>query len=197
MRRLEFFHLCNRRLWATRRSHVFRTAGEVLQARPQNLMPAARNCVACANGFDVVRSLLGCLLLIAVALNGYRLVAEPMAETSLHASRWFLTSRSFLTGTVEFEFAFGIWLIAVALKGCRFVTEPMAETCLLTSCWFLAGTFLHLAAGRVVFRFEVALGKGMFRHIVLCLGVAHCFGKKPVNALKRSKSDKDTFLWNC
>jgi len=56
--------------------------------------------------YDVVRILLGLVLLTAAALKGYQLATEPVAETSLFSSRWFLI------GVVEFELFFGLWLLA-------------------------------------------------------------------------------------
>ncbi len=55
-------------------------------------------------GYDVVRIVLGLVLLTAAALKGYQLATEPVAETSLLTSRWFLI------GAVEFELFFGLWL---------------------------------------------------------------------------------------
>ncbi len=57
-------------------------------------------------GYDVVRIGLGVLLLTAAALKGHQLATEPVAETGLLTSRWFLI------GVVEFELFFGLWLLA-------------------------------------------------------------------------------------
>ena len=56
--------------------------------------------------YDVVRIVLGLVLLTAAALKGHQLATEPVAETSLFTSRWFLI------GVVEFELFFGLWLLA-------------------------------------------------------------------------------------
>jgi hypothetical protein len=58
------------------------------------------------SGYDVVRIALGILLLTAAALKGHQLATEPVAETSLLTSRWFLIT------VVEFELFFGLWLLA-------------------------------------------------------------------------------------
>lgn len=55
-------------------------------------------------GYDVVRVLLGLLLLTATVLKGFELATEPVANTNLLTSRWFLIIE------VEFEFLFGLWL---------------------------------------------------------------------------------------
>lgn len=57
-------------------------------------------------GYDVVRIALGLLLLTAAGLKGYELASEPVAETGLLSSRWFLI------GVVELELFFGLWLLA-------------------------------------------------------------------------------------
>ena len=57
-------------------------------------------------GYDVVRIVLGLILLTAAALKGHQLATEPVAETSLFTSRWFLI------GVVEFELFFGLWLLS-------------------------------------------------------------------------------------
>jgi len=57
-------------------------------------------------GYDVVRIVVGFVLLTAAALKGYQLAAGPVAETGLLTSRWFLI------GVVEFELFFGLWLLA-------------------------------------------------------------------------------------
>jgi len=55
-------------------------------------------------GYDVVRIVLGLVLLSAALLKGHQLATEPVAETGLLTSRWFLI------GVVEFELVFGLWL---------------------------------------------------------------------------------------
>ena len=57
-------------------------------------------------GYDMVRIGLGVLLLTAAALKGHQLATEPVAETGLLTSRWFLI------GVVEFELFFGLCLLA-------------------------------------------------------------------------------------
>lgn len=57
-------------------------------------------------GYDVVRVLVGAILLTAAGLKGYQLATEPTLGTSLLESRWFLI------GVVEFEVLFGFWLLA-------------------------------------------------------------------------------------
>ncbi len=57
-------------------------------------------------GYDVVRVVLGLLLLTAAALKGHQLATEPTAGASLLNSRWFLIA------VVEFELFFGLWLLA-------------------------------------------------------------------------------------
>ena len=56
-------------------------------------------------GYDVVRIVLGLILLTAASLKGHQLATEPVAETSLFTSRWFLIC------VVEFELFFGLWLL--------------------------------------------------------------------------------------
>ena len=56
--------------------------------------------------YDVVRIVLGLVLLTAAASKGHQLATEPVAATSLFTSRWFLI------GVVEFELFFGLWLLA-------------------------------------------------------------------------------------
>ena len=80
-------------------------------------------------GYDVVRVLLGLLLLTAAALKGLQLATEPVANTSLLTSRWFLVIQ------VEFEFLFGLWL----LSGLR----PRATRLLAVA---LFGAFAAIAA---------------------------------------------------
>ena len=57
-------------------------------------------------GYDVVRVLLGLLLLTAAAFKGFELATEPVANSGLLTSRWLLVI------VVEFEFLFGLWLLA-------------------------------------------------------------------------------------
>ena len=57
-------------------------------------------------GYDVVRIVLGLVLLTAAALKGYQLATELVVESGLLTSRWFLI------GVVEFELFFGLWLLA-------------------------------------------------------------------------------------
>ncbi len=57
-------------------------------------------------GYDVVRVVLGLVLLTAAALKGHQLATEPILAGGLLNSRWFLI------GVVEFEVLFGVWLLA-------------------------------------------------------------------------------------
>jgi hypothetical protein len=66
---------------------------------------AALTCRARVSSFDVLRSILGCVLLTAAVLEGYQLAAGPVIETSFFTSRWFLI------GLVEFELILGVWLL--------------------------------------------------------------------------------------
>ena len=52
----------------------------------------------------MLRTILALILLTAAALKGHQLATEPVAETGLLTSRWFLI------GVVEFELFFGLWL---------------------------------------------------------------------------------------
>jgi len=54
--------------------------------------------------YNVLRVILGLILLTAAALKGHQLATEPLAERGLLTSRWFLI------GVVEFELFFGLWL---------------------------------------------------------------------------------------
>ncbi len=65
------------------------------------------------SGYDVVRIGLGLLLLTAAALKGHQLATEPVAETGLLTSRWFLIA------VVEFELFFGLWLMADPLPSLK------------------------------------------------------------------------------
>ena len=56
--------------------------------------------------YDVVRVLVAVLLLTAAALKAHQLATEPLLGRSI------LDSRLVLTGTVEFELFFGLWLLA-------------------------------------------------------------------------------------
>jgi len=57
-------------------------------------------------GYDVVRILLGLVLLTAAGLKGHQLATEPILATGVLHSRWFLV------GLVEFELCFALWLLA-------------------------------------------------------------------------------------
>jgi thiol-disulfide isomerase/thioredoxin len=57
-------------------------------------------------GYDVIRILLGLILLTAAALKGHELVTGPTANQGLLTSRWFLIT------LVECEFVFGLWLLS-------------------------------------------------------------------------------------
>lgn len=58
------------------------------------------------DGYDVVRIILGLVLLAAAALKGHQLATEPLLEIGLFTSRWFLI------GLIEFELFFGFWLLS-------------------------------------------------------------------------------------
>ena len=60
--------------------------------------------------FDVLRIVLGLVLLTAAVLKGWQLAAEPTAETGLLTSRWFL-----LVG-VETEWLLSLWLLSGLYK---------------------------------------------------------------------------------
>ncbi len=70
------------------------------------LFQRARAWLRRQTGHDAVRIVLGLFLLTAAALKGHQLATEPVAETSLLTSRWFLIV------VVEFELFFGLWLMA-------------------------------------------------------------------------------------
>ena len=61
--------------------------------------------------YDVVRVVLGLLLLVAAGLKGYQLATEPLVAAGVLNSGWFLI------GTVEFEFFLGLWLCEVHPSG--------------------------------------------------------------------------------
>ena len=71
------------------------------RAAKMGLSPSAR-----VTPYDVVRIVLGLILLTAAALKGHQLATGPVAETSLFTSRWFLI------GVVELELFFGLWLLS-------------------------------------------------------------------------------------
>ena len=60
-------------------------------------------------GYDVVRILLGLVLLAAAGLKGHQLLTEPVLGSGLFHARWLLI------GLVEFELFFGLWLLAGVL----------------------------------------------------------------------------------
>jgi len=68
--------------------------------------PAAHLGRVCITPYDALRIALGLILLTAAALKGQQLATEPVAETSLFTSRWFLIC------VVEFELFFGLWAFA-------------------------------------------------------------------------------------
>ncbi len=55
--------------------------------------------------YDLVRWLVGVVLLTAAAMKDYQLATGPVAETSLLTSRWFMIT------AVEFEWALGLCLV--------------------------------------------------------------------------------------
>jgi hypothetical protein len=64
-----------------------------------------RGIVRRLTGYDVVRIVLGSLLLIAAGLKAHQLATEPVLSTGLLDSRWLLMA------TVELELLFGLWLL--------------------------------------------------------------------------------------
>ncbi len=61
-------------------------------------------------GYDVVRVLLGLVLLTAAGLKGYQLATEPTLDKTLFTSRWLLIAQ------VEFELFMGIFLLSGLYK---------------------------------------------------------------------------------
>jgi len=57
-------------------------------------------------GFDVVRAVLGCILLTAAVLKGWELATEPVANDSIFSYRWSLTAQ------VEVELFLALWLLS-------------------------------------------------------------------------------------
>jgi hypothetical protein len=57
-------------------------------------------------GFDVLRGLIGLLLLLAASLKAYQLATEPVVGTGLLESRWLLI------GVIEWELLLGLWLLS-------------------------------------------------------------------------------------
>ena len=57
-------------------------------------------------GFDVVRVVLGCILLAAAVLKGWQLATEPVANESIFTYRWSLMAQ------VEVELLLGLWLLS-------------------------------------------------------------------------------------
>lgn len=69
-------------------------------------MSDADSHIARFTGYDVVRVIVGLVLLTAAILKGHQLATEPVVGSSFLDSRWFLI------GVVEFELLFGLWLVA-------------------------------------------------------------------------------------
>lgn len=67
-----------------------------------SLVPTSRRL----QGYDIVRVLVGAVLLVAAGMKGYELATGPVAEKGLLTSRWFLI------GVVEFELTLGLLLIS-------------------------------------------------------------------------------------
>ena len=57
------------------------------------------------SAYDVTRMVLGLLLLVAAGLKAHQLATEPVPETSLLTSRWFLII------WVETEIVLGLWFL--------------------------------------------------------------------------------------
>ncbi|NQT15402.1 MAG: hypothetical protein HQ582_21780 [Planctomycetes bacterium] len=66
---------------------------------------AAKIWLANVAGYNVVRVVLGLVLLAAAGLKGHQLATEPIVATGLLHGRWFLI------GLVEVELLFGLWLL--------------------------------------------------------------------------------------
>ena len=71
-------------------------------------------------GYDVLRIVLGSLLLLAAGLKCYQLGSGPVAESGLLTSRWFLIL------VVEFELIFALFLLVGA---CRHLVWTGAVAC--------------------------------------------------------------------
>ncbi len=85
-------------------------------------------------GYDVVRIGLGVLLLTAAALKGHQLATEPVAETGLLTSRWFLIA------VVEFELFFGLWLLAALCPNFNWLLSILWSTYCANVCLVKAAT---------------------------------------------------------
>jgi hypothetical protein len=82
-------------------STLFSSGGRAVVAASFRLGGLARGW----SGYDVVRIVLGVLLLSAAGLKAHQLATEPVLSTGLLDSRWLLMA------TVEFELLFGLWLL--------------------------------------------------------------------------------------
>ncbi len=74
-------------------------------------------------GYDVLRIVLGSILIVAAGLKCYQLGSGPVAESGLLTSRWFLIV------VVEFELLFGLWLLAGS--------SPKLTWCLSIFCFLM------------------------------------------------------------
>jgi hypothetical protein len=74
-------------------------------------------------GYDVVRIVIGLILLIAAGLKTHQLFSEPVLETSLLDSRWFLIY------IVAFELLFGIWLLSGLASRKSWLLAVMCFSC--------------------------------------------------------------------
>jgi hypothetical protein len=83
----------------------------------------------------LIGCLVGLLLLLAAALKGFQLFTAPTAETGLLTSRWFLV------GVVEYEFALSVLLLLGLFPGFTWSAS------LATFCLFLVVAGAKLVAG--------------------------------------------------
>ncbi|NQT16619.1 MAG: hypothetical protein HQ582_27920 [Planctomycetes bacterium] len=83
-------------------------------------------------GYDVVRIVLGLVLLAAAALKGHQLLTEPVLGSGLLHARWLLI------GLVEFELFFGLWLLAGVLPKATWRLALACFTCFTAVSLFKA-----------------------------------------------------------
>jgi len=76
----------------------------IAKGAPREMVRAFHGFRRFRYGYDVVRTAVALLLLVAAGLKAYQLSTAPILRTGLLASRWFLI------GVVEFELFFGLWL---------------------------------------------------------------------------------------
>mgnify|MGYP005849558541 CR=1 FL=1 len=146
-------------------------------------------------GYDVVRILVGALLITAALLKGYQLATEPVRGNGLFASR------GFLIAVVEIELLLGLtlcsglapwhtWLTGLLCFGCFFAVSLYKAVSGELSCgcfgkwavnpWYTATLDLAVVASLLWWRPGAALGMGVRR----ASGLAVLFGVWiPVGAL--------------